>query len=60
MRQRIARARRPTGRVDADTDMIVPSRIVVSRLSGREITKRMTARPRPAKRLRGLMTGDGD
>jgi hypothetical protein len=41
------------------TDIIVPARIVVSRRSGREITKRMTARPRPTKQLRALMTGNG-
>ena len=42
------------------TDIIVHPRIVVSRRSGQEITERMTARPRPAKQLRALMSGNGD
>jgi hypothetical protein len=42
------------------TDIIVYPRIVVSRRSGQEITKRMTARPRPARQLRALMSGNGD
>ena len=42
------------------TDIIVHPRIVVSTRSGREITKRMMARPRPTRRLRALMTANGD
>ena len=41
-------------------DVIVPPRMVVSRRSGEEITKRITAPSRPTKRLRALMKGDGD
>jgi hypothetical protein len=41
-------------------DIIVPPRLVVSRRSGREITKRMAARPKPARQLRALLSGDGD
>jgi hypothetical protein len=41
-------------------DIIVPPRLVVSRRSGREMMKRMAARPKPAKQLRALLSGDGD
>jgi hypothetical protein len=41
-------------------DIIVHPRIVVSRRSGREIVKRIGARPRPTSRLRALMSEDGD
>ena len=41
-------------------DIIVPPRLVVSRRSGREMMKRMTAPPKPARQLRALLSGDGD
>ena len=41
-------------------DVIVHPRMVISRQSGEEIVKRITARPRPTKQLRALMSGDGD
>ena len=42
-------------------DIIVRPRMVISRRSGEDVTKRMTALPRPTKQLRGLMrAGDGD
>ncbi len=41
-------------------DVIVHPRIMVSRRSGEEIAKRLTARAQPRKQLRTLMTCDGD
>ena len=41
-------------------DVLVHPRIVVSRRSGEEVTKRITTRRRPAKQLRALLSGDGD
>jgi hypothetical protein len=41
-------------------DVIAPPRLVVSRRSGREMIKRMTAPPKPARQLRALLSGDGD
>ena len=41
-------------------DIIVPPRLVVSRRSGREVMNRMASPPKPAKRLRALLSGDGD
>ena len=41
-------------------DTIVPPRLVVSRRSGQEMMMRMAAPPKPPKRLRALMSGDGD
>ena len=41
-------------------DIIAPPRLVVSRRSGREAITRMTQPPKPAKRLRALLSGDGD
>jgi hypothetical protein len=41
------------------SDVVAPPRLVVSRQSGREITARMHA-PKPSKRLRALLRGDGD
>ena len=41
-------------------DTLVPPRIVVSRRSGEQVVKRVTARPRPAKQLRALRSVDGD
>jgi len=40
-------------------DVIVRPRLVVSRRSGERIAARITAPPRPAKRLRSLLKGDG-
>ena len=42
------------------TDVIVPARLVVSRRSGEEVVRRMTAPPKPTKQLRALLRGDGD
>jgi hypothetical protein len=41
-------------------DTIVPPRLVVSRRSGDEIAKRVTAPARPTKELRKLLRGNGD
>ncbi len=41
-------------------DIIVPARLLVSRRSGQEVVKRMAAPPKPTKRLRALLGGDGD
>ncbi len=41
-------------------DIIVHPRVVVSRRSGREIARRLRARPQPSKQLRVLMGKDGD
>jgi len=41
-------------------DIIVSSRLVVSRRSGRDMMMRMAAPPKPSKRLRALLSGDGD
>jgi hypothetical protein len=41
-------------------DIIVPPRLVVSRRSGDEITKRVTAPAKPTKELRTLLRGNGD
>jgi hypothetical protein len=41
-------------------DIIVHPRLVVSRRSGEEISKRLAARSKPTKQLRALMSGDGD
>ncbi len=41
-------------------DVIVHPRLVVSRRSGEQVAKRMTAPRRPTKQLRALMSGDGD
>ena len=41
-------------------DIIVPPRLVVSRRSGDDITKRVTAPARPTKELRTLLRGNGD
>jgi len=41
-------------------DIIVHPRIVVSQRSGEEIAKRISARPRPTRQLRALMSGNGD
>jgi hypothetical protein len=41
-------------------DVIVPPRLTISRRSGEEVSRRVSALPRPAKQLRALMSGDGD
>ena len=41
-------------------DVIVHPRIVVSRRSGQRLLDRLGSARRPAKKLRGLMAGDGD
>ena len=41
-------------------DVVVPPRLIVSRRSGEEILRRMKAPPRPARRLRALLSVDGD
>ena len=41
-------------------DIIIPPRLVVSRRSGQEVMKRMTASGKPSKQLRALLSGDGD
>jgi hypothetical protein len=41
-------------------DVIVRPRLVVTRRSGERLAKRITALPRPAKRLRALLKGDGN
>jgi hypothetical protein len=41
-------------------DVIIRPRLVVTRGSGERIAKRITAPPRPAKRLRALLKGDGN
>jgi hypothetical protein len=41
-------------------DIIAPPRLVVSRRSGREMIKSMATPPKPAKRLRALLSGDGN
>jgi hypothetical protein len=41
-------------------DVLVPPRLVVSRRSGRELMKRLASPPKPSKRLRALLGGDGD
>ena len=41
-------------------DVIVRPRLVVNRRSGERIVKRIMAPPRPTKRLRALLKGDGD
>ena len=41
-------------------DVIIRPRLVVTRRSGERIAKRIMAPPRPAKRLRALLKGDGD
>jgi len=41
-------------------DVFAPPLLVVSRRSGRELTKRLAARPKPSKQLRALLGGDGN
>jgi hypothetical protein len=41
-------------------DVIVRPRLVVTRRSGEQIAKRITTPPRPAKRLRALLKGNGN
>jgi len=42
------------------TDIIVPARIVVSRESGERLIQRLALPARPSRKLRELMSGDGD
>jgi hypothetical protein len=41
-------------------DVIIRPRLVVTRRSGEQIAKRITAPPRPAKLLRALLKGNGN
>ena len=41
-------------------DIVVPARIVVSRASGEQLIKRLASPARPTRKLRELMSGDGD
>jgi len=41
-------------------DIIVPARIVVSRGAGERLVERLASPPRPTKKLRKLMSGNGD
>lgn len=41
-------------------DVILPTRIVVSRRSGEALVERLESRKRPTKALRDLMRGHGD
>jgi len=41
-------------------DVVAPPRLVVSRRSGRELTKRLAAPPKPSKQLRTLLGGNGN
>jgi hypothetical protein len=41
-------------------DIVVPARILVSRASGERLAKRLALPARPTRRLRELMSGDGD
>jgi hypothetical protein len=41
-------------------DVIIRPRLVVTRRSGEQIAKRIAAPPRPAKRLRALLKGNGN
>ena len=41
-------------------DIVVPARIVVSRVSGERLIERLASPARPTRKLRELMSGDGD
>jgi predicted DNA-binding protein len=41
-------------------DIVVPARIVVSRATGERLIERLASPARPTKKLRELMSGNGD